>query len=64
MPEADPQRYHLTLTIDGQPAMHGWGGKRATAERKYKGWIGEHGSIAGARITLADTDGRELAAWP
>ena len=51
MLKPDQQRYHLALTIDGRPAMHSW--------------IGEYGSVTGARITLTDqADDRELAAWP
>ncbi|MFF3324991.1 hypothetical protein [Streptomyces sp. NPDC002889] len=65
MPEPDQQRYCLALTIDGQPAMHGWWENRETADRKFRSWIGEYGSVTGARITLTDQVGdRELAAWP
>ncbi|MEU8829303.1 hypothetical protein [Streptomyces sp900116325] len=62
----DNQRYHLTLTTDGKPVMHGWWADLSTAERKYKAWIGERGSRKGARITLTDEadGGRVLKAWP
>jgi hypothetical protein len=64
MPQPDPQRYHLLLTIHGRPTMHGWWGSQATADRKFRSWIGDYGSTAGARITLTDEhDGRQLAAW-
>lgn len=63
--DPDPPRYHLALTIDGRPTMHGWWQDRTTADRKFRSWIGERGSMPGARITLTDqTTGRELAAWP
>lgn len=65
MHDADQQRYHLTVTIDGRPVVHGWWSDRTTADRKYRGWIGDYGSRSGARITLTDTaTGEQLAAWP
>lgn len=58
-------RYHLTLTTDGLPVMHGWWDDQATAERKYLSWIGEHDSVAGARVTLVDeAEARVLKTWP
>lgn len=61
----DDQRYHLTLTTQGKPVMHGWWGDLATAERKYRSWIGEHSSIDGIRVTLIDEqEQRVLASWP
>ena len=60
-----PDRYHLTLTSGDRPVMHGWWAHLATAERKYLGWIGEHGSVESARVTLIDTaDGRVIRSWP
>jgi hypothetical protein len=60
----DDHRYHLTLTTDGQPVMHGWWGDRTVAERKRKAWEDEHGK-AGAHITLADEEtGQTLTSWP
>ncbi|MEU0398377.1 hypothetical protein ABZ208_37680 [Streptomyces sp. NPDC006208] len=57
--------YHLTLTIDGQPTMHGWWEDRAVADRKFLSWIGDYGSTASARITLTDQpSGQKLATWP
>jgi hypothetical protein len=61
----DDQRYHLTLSTGGRPVMHGWWGKRATAERKFSSWIGERGSMPGVRIVLVDgLEQRVLASWP
>ena len=60
----DDQRYHLTLHAGAQPVMHGYWADLATAERKYTRWIGEHGSVDGARITLADDEQRVLKSWP
>ncbi|MFJ2719383.1 hypothetical protein [Streptomyces sp. NPDC087437] len=58
-------RYHLTLTADGRPAMHGWWGSEATARRKFTSWVGEYGSLPDARITLTDEDtGTRLTTWP
>jgi hypothetical protein len=61
----DDQRYHLTLYASDEPVMHGWWGDRATAERKFRRWIGEHGSVDGARVTLVDEQEQlVLASWP
>ena len=58
-------RYHLTLTLDGGPAMQGWWSKEKTARRQFSSWVGERGSMPGVRIVLVDEeDGVELAAWP
>ncbi|MFD4968976.1 hypothetical protein [Streptomyces sp. NPDC058424] len=60
-----PERYHLTLTADGRPAMHGWWGRETTARRKFRDWVGEYGSARGARITLVDEEtGETLTTWP
>jgi hypothetical protein len=61
----DDQRYHLTLSVDGQPAMHGWWSDRGTAGRKLRTWIGERGSMPGTRFTLVDEEtGKTLTTWP
>ena len=61
----DDQRYHLTLSTGGRPVMHGWWGDRATAERKFARWIGEHGTVAGARVVLVDEEEHlVLTSWP
>jgi len=58
------QRYHLLLTLDGQPAMHGWWASEATARLQFREWVGERGR-PGTRITLADEKtGDVLDAWP
>lgn len=61
----DDQRYHLALASGDRPVMHGWWADLATAERKYTRWIGEHGTVTGARITLVDEEtGTVLTTWP
>jgi hypothetical protein len=58
-------RYHLSLTLDGAPAMQGWWASEATARRQFRGWIGERGSMPGVRITLVDEEtGLLLESWP
>lgn len=58
-------RYHLQLTVDGRPVMHGWWNDRATTDRKLSAWVGDYGDRDGVRIALVDTvEGREVAAWP
>jgi hypothetical protein len=60
----DTGRYHLTLTADGQPVMHGWWAKESTARRQFRSWVGEHGQ-PDARIVLVDEEtGDELESWP
>jgi hypothetical protein len=59
-----PERYHLTLTRDGRPAMHGWWGNEAVARGKFTEWVGEWGR-PGAHITLVDEEaGETLTTWP
>jgi hypothetical protein len=61
----DDERYHLTLSVGAQPVMQGWWSDRATAERKFRRWIGEHGTVTGARVTLVDEQEQlVLASWP
>jgi hypothetical protein len=58
-------RYHLSLTLDGRPAMQGWWAREATARRQFSAWVGERGSMPGVRITLVDEEASEqLEAWP
>jgi hypothetical protein len=60
----DPHRYHLLLTVDGQPAQHGWWGDASVARRKFMVWVGSRGR-PGTRITLVDEDaGETLTEWP
>jgi hypothetical protein len=44
-------RYHLLLTSDGRPIQHGWWESEATARHKFRRWVGEYGTMPGARIT-------------
>lgn len=61
----DNQRYHLTLHSGDRPVMHGWWADRSTAERKFTRWIGEHGAMTAARVTLVDeATGETLTTWP
>lgn len=61
----DPDRYHLTLFAGVRPVMHGYWSARETADRKFRSWIGEHGSVASARVVLVDeVEHRVLASWP
>ncbi|MEU9319480.1 hypothetical protein [Streptomyces sp. NPDC048295] len=60
----DEQR-QLILTIDGRPLMHSWWRDRAVANRKFRPWVGEYGSLPGAGIVLVDAEaGEALASWP
>lgn len=60
-----PGRYHLLLTSRGRPVQHGWWGIEDTARDKFRRWVGERGSMPGARITLVDEEtGEELTSWP
>ncbi|MFF7329616.1 hypothetical protein [Streptomyces sp. NPDC008150] len=60
-----PDRYHLTLIVDGREVQHGWWGSEATARGKFARWVGRHSDQKGARILLVDTaTGDEIAVWP
>jgi hypothetical protein len=57
-------RYHLTLTAAGRPAMHGWWSSEVTARGKFAAWVGSWG-VPGAQIVLVDEEtGETLAEWP
>lgn len=61
----DDQRYHLTLYTGVRPVMQGWWAERATAEDKFRRWIGERGSVEGAHIVLVDElEQLVLVSWP
>lgn len=65
IPVADSGRYHLILTADGEPLMHGWWDEAAVAHRKFRSWVGEYGNLPGAHIVLVDkAEGEALASWP
>ncbi|MFE9855633.1 hypothetical protein [Streptomyces sp. NPDC005780] len=59
-------RYCLTWSVGDRKIMRGWWADLPTAERKFTRWIGERGSVDGARITLTDeaADGQLLKSWP
>ncbi|MFG2789113.1 hypothetical protein [Streptomyces sp. NPDC048419] len=60
-----PERYHLTLIAVDRPVAHGWWSDEKVARAKFVRWIGEYGTIPGARLTLVDEDeARTLAIWP
>jgi hypothetical protein len=57
-------RYRLTPTAGGATIATGWWEERATAEKKFRAWVGDHGR-GDARITLVDTEADEtLKYWP
>ncbi|UDM05589.1 hypothetical protein [Streptomyces longhuiensis] len=63
------RRYRLTLTTTaGRTIMDGRWSNLATAERKFRSWIGSYSAIPSARIALAeqaaDATWTELKAWP
>jgi hypothetical protein len=66
VPSTDsPARFHLTLTSDGRPMMHGWWAREATARAQVTTWIGSWGELPGARVTLVDEEtGATLTTWP
>lgn len=58
-------RYRVTVTTDGDPLIQGWWDDEEVARRKFASWVGEHGSRAGARVTLVDEEtGKQLTEWP
>ncbi|MGW6356636.1 hypothetical protein ACWFR5_15915 [Streptomyces sp. NPDC055092] len=65
---ADRQRYRLTLTTRGAVAMQGSSPDFAATDRKFRSWIGSYGTLAEAKIVLAERghDGtyEALKQWP
>ena len=60
----DPERFHLTLTVDGRAVAEGWWADETVARAKHREWVGDFGRPA-AHVTLVDDEtGEELAAWP
>ncbi|MDI1456487.1 hypothetical protein NHG22_22100 [Streptomyces sp. ATE26] len=60
-----PDRYYLLLVGDGRPVQRGWWGSEAVARRRFCIWIGELGSLPGARITLSDEEtAATVTTWP
>ena len=58
------ERYHLTLTTEGRPAMQGWWGSEAVARRKFTEWVGGR-KRPDVTVTLVDEEtGAVLTTWP
>ncbi|MBZ6085894.1 hypothetical protein KVH15_33465 [Streptomyces olivaceus] len=58
-------RYRVTVTINDHALIDGWWVDEVVARRKCTSWIGDHGSRAGARVTLTDEEtGARLTDWP
>lgn len=58
-------RFHLTLTIDGKPARHGWWGNPHVADDKFRDWVSECTGRAGSHVTLVDeATGTLVQQWP
>ncbi len=58
-------RYHLLLESGGRPVQHGWWHHEVVARDKFRRWVGEYGSMPGARVSLFDEEtGQMLATWP
>lgn len=65
MDDVDPDRYHLTVTSRGRPAVQGWWGSEGVARRKFTTWVGEYGTLPDPHVTLVDTaTGVVLTTWP
>lgn len=61
---AAPGRYHLSLLSGGRLVAHGWWASRATADGKFKTWIGEF-TVDKPRLVLVDErTGVVLTSWP
>ncbi|MEU0061067.1 hypothetical protein [Streptomyces sp. NPDC006334] len=58
------QRYHLLLTVDGRPVLHGWWASEATGRDQFQQIVGRHGR-PGVRVTLTDEEtSTTLTSWP
>jgi prophage tail gpP-like protein len=60
----DPERYRLTLHLDGRRVLDGWWDSEKTARRKFTATVGDYGRD-GAEVALVDTaSGETIASWP
>ncbi|MES9520734.1 hypothetical protein [Streptomyces capoamus] len=58
-------RFHLLLESGGRPVRHGWWHREDVARDEFRRWVGEYGSMPGARLTLTDEETAQLpATWP
>ncbi|WP_122614500.1 hypothetical protein [Streptomyces sp. Tu 4128] len=58
-------RYRVTATSAGRPAITGWWDREDVARGKSRDWGGQYGSLPGAWITLIDEEqGVTLTEWP
>jgi hypothetical protein len=57
-----PGRYHLLLTVNGRPAMHGWWNNEMIARTQFRAWEGERGrpeqAMACPLVSAAETPGQ------
>jgi hypothetical protein len=61
----NPDRYHLTLFVEGRSVMHGWWPLESTARDQLPVWERSWGSLPDARIVLVDEEtGETLTTWP
>lgn len=58
--EADRYYVEVRFQESGPPAVQGWWMDGEVALRKYRGWVGSHGSRDGAVITLQAEAGGAL----
>jgi hypothetical protein len=60
----NPARFHVTLTLEGRPTLHGWWGSEPIARSQFLALVGRYGQ-PGAHITLMDEEtGETLTEWP
>ncbi|MGW3031211.1 hypothetical protein ACWDCB_08235 [Streptomyces sp. NPDC001178] len=58
-------RFHLIISVPGQPALHGWSSDAETARERFAARVSKYEGVPGARIVLVDQAERAtLAVWP
>ncbi|MFF4500356.1 hypothetical protein [Streptomyces sp. NPDC001401] len=58
-------RFQLTISVTGQPTLHGWSSGEATARERFTARVSKYQGLPGARIVLVDEAERTtLAVWP
>ncbi|MCX4480262.1 hypothetical protein OOK44_28040 [Streptomyces cellulosae] len=61
----DNDRYRVTVSSAGRPAISEWWSREEVARGKFRDWAGQCGGLPDVRVTLCDEEtGVTLTEWP